>query len=256
MKTILPRFTCLLLATLYSVISHAYDFKFDDICYNILSEENRTVEVTSDSFFQIPYVGNIEIPSEIIHQSNTYTVIAIGEKAFKNCMGLTSIIIPNTITSIGSYAFEECTGLTYIVIPNSIITIGTSAFQDCTTLTAITIGNSITSIGNDAFRGCSNLTSINIPNSVATIGNGAFLGCSNMTSIELGYSVTSIGDYALRDCNSLTKIDVDIRNTVYSSIDGILYSKDTSILFHQQGCFRWMYKVDISGYPYFSYYYR
>ena len=48
-----------------------------------------------------------------------------------------SIIIPATVTSIGDRAFSNCSGLTSITFPVSLITIGQDAFSDCTSLTAI-----------------------------------------------------------------------------------------------------------------------
>jgi len=85
--------------------------------------------------------------------------------------------------SIGGGAFRDCTGLTSITIPNSVTSIGSSAFSYCTGLTSVTIPNSVTSIGNNAFNSCTGLTSVTIPNSVISIGNYAFLGC-----IDVGYS--------------------------------------------------------------------
>jgi hypothetical protein len=61
-------------------------------------------------------------------------VKAIGEKAFKGCTGLTSIIIPNSVDSIGKSAFAGCTGLTSVTIGNSAASIGDYAFSGCTGL--------------------------------------------------------------------------------------------------------------------------
>ena len=89
------------------------------------------------------------------------SVTTIGERAFRNCTGLTSVTIGNSVTSIGDYAFSHCTGLTSVTIPDSVTSIGKYAFYDCTGLTSVTIGNSVTSIGGSAFRDCTGLTEIN-----------------------------------------------------------------------------------------------
>ena len=130
----------------------------------------------------------------------------IGDYAFDNCSGLTSIIIPDSVTSIGTGAFYDCSGLTSITIPDSVTSIGTGAFSGCSGLTSIIIPDSVTSIGVQAFYNCSGLTSITIPDSVTSIGRSAFYNCSGLTSITITDSVTSIGWYAFEDCSSLTSI--------------------------------------------------
>ncbi len=183
--------------------------------------------------------GAITIPSEIDGKS----VTSIGYWAFRDCTGLTSITIPNSVTSVYG-AFGGCTGLTSInvasdnncyssnngvlfnkkkteligypagksqtsyTIPNSVTSIGDGAFYGCTGLTSITIPNSVTSIGEDAFWGCTGLTSITIPNSVTSIGVRAFRGCTGLTSITIPNSVTSIGNWAFKYCSSLTSITI------------------------------------------------
>ena len=134
------------------------------------------------------------------------SVTSIGDVAFYDCSGLTSITIPDSVTSIGDSAFLECTGLTSITIPNSVTSIGAGTFNGCSSLTSITIPDSVTSIGNGAFEDCTGLTSITIPNSVESIGHDAFLGCTGLTSITIPNSVTSIGVRAFRGCTGLTSI--------------------------------------------------
>ena len=87
----------------------------------------------------------------------------ICDGAFKNCNGLTSVTIPNSVTSIGYSAFRGCSSLTSVTIPNSVTSIGDRAFSDCSNLTSVTIPNSVTSIGGWAFADCSGLQSIIIP---------------------------------------------------------------------------------------------
>ena len=96
--------------------------------------------------------GAVVIPSSVTNNGTIYSVTSIGNDAFENCSGLTSVTIPNSVTSIGEWAFWECSGLT-----------------------SVTIGNSVTSIGNRAFYGCNGLTSI-ISNAVVppALGNQVF----------------------------------------------------------------------------------
>ncbi len=119
--------------------------------------------------------------------------------------------IPSTLTGIGDCAFYECKGLTSINIPNSVTSIGNDAFA-LSGLTSITIPNSVTSIGDCAFYECKGLTSVTIPNSVTSIGESAFLGCEALTSITIPDAVKSIGVWAFSDCSGLTDIYVKRTN--------------------------------------------
>ena len=189
-------------------------------------------------------------------------VTAIPSNAFSGCTGLTSITIPDSVTSIGISAFDGCTGLTSVAIGNGVTSISSYAFSGCTGLTSVAIGNGVTSISGYAFSGCSKLqniyitdiaawfnisgldnlmlygsnsksiylnneliTSVTIPEGMTTIPSYAFYNCSSLTSITIPDSVTNIGENALYNCNGLTRIDVSTNNTVYASVDGILYNK-------------------------------
>ncbi len=58
-----------------------------------------------------PVTGALVIPAEIAG----YVVTAIGDEAFYNCTGLTSVTIPSSVTAIGFSAFGACSQLTEVI---------------------------------------------------------------------------------------------------------------------------------------------
>ena len=73
---------------------------------------------------------------------------------------------------------------------------------------------------------------IDIGSTVTNIGSSAFYDCSGLTSVTIPNSVTSIGDYAFNGCTGLTSITVDGDNPNYSSANGLLLSKDGTLLIY------------------------
>jgi len=136
------------------------------------------------------------------------SVSSIGNNAFYSCSGLTSVTIPTSVTSIGNYVFNYCSDLTSFTIPASVTSIGNYAFSNCSSLSSVTIPNSVTSIGGGVFYFCTALTSVVIPSSVTSIGNGAFSNCTGLTSVAIPSSVTSISDNTFGNCTSLTSITI------------------------------------------------
>ena len=183
----------LLAIILLPLVASAHDIEVQNadgvtIYYNYINNGTELEVTFRGSYyysFSDEYQGNVVIPKEVTYMNRT-----------------------RKVTSIGNQAFYECTGLTSVTIPNSVTSIGDNAFNGCSRLTSITIGNSVTSIGDYAFVGCYGLTSVTIPNSVTSIGNYAFWGCSGLTSITIGNSVTSIGNYAFDGCSGLKKVIV------------------------------------------------
>lgn len=103
--------------------------------------------------------------------------------------------------------------------------IGDYAFQNWeSTLTSITIPESVTSIGNYAFQGCMSLTDVTIPENVTNIGDYAFHVCG-LTNVTIPLNVVNIGIEAFGECFYLTDINVNTKNAVYSSVNGVLFDK-------------------------------
>ncbi|PKK95539.1 MAG: hypothetical protein CVV60_00930 [Tenericutes bacterium HGW-Tenericutes-5] len=69
-----------------------------------------------------------------------------------------------------------------------------------------------------------------IPNTIVEIGNGAFLNAYDLQSLTIPASVVTIGNTAFRACYSLEFFSVNEDSSYFSSVDGVLYNEDQSIL--------------------------
>ena len=153
------------------------------------------------------------------------SVTSIGEYAFCECSGLTSMTIPNSVTSIGNDTFRRCSGLTSMTIPNSVTSIGDGAFSRCSGLTSVTIGNSVTSIGNSAFEGCSGLRRlVSLADEPPVCDEGAFEEVDK-TTCKLLVPEESINKYKaagqwkefldISGCNGVDDVSVDTPDALY-----------------------------------------
>ncbi|MBR5982399.1 MAG: leucine-rich repeat protein, partial [Bacteroidales bacterium] len=243
----------------FLLCGYAMAYDFSAVCstgqtlyYNITSnEEPYTVEVVRENesapFYSTYPTGELVIPESVEYNSVTYSVARIGEIAFKGCIGLTEITIPNSVTSIGHGAFAFCSGLTEFTIPESVREIGVGIFNECSSLTTVNFNaTNCTSMSGSVCEGCA-FTTLNIGENVTNIPLGAFLGCSGLETIVvesrnttydsrddcnaiietatntlfvgcnstiIPNSVTGIGDSAFSGCNGLTS--VTIPNSVIS----------------------------------------
>ncbi len=132
------------------------------------------------------YYGELNIPSSILYNGNTYSVYSVGDAAFYENAKITTLSIPNTIVTIGEFAFYYCDKLIgKLIIPNSVTNIGRYAFSYCSGfIDDLIIPNSVITIGTSAFSECNGLDgSLIIGNSITNIGAYAFVGCSGIKAI-------------------------------------------------------------------------
>ncbi len=155
-------------------------------------------------------------------------VTKIGDSAFKDVQGMTSIVIPegvksigvnafignnlisvkmpSTLESIGKSAFAESCSLKEVDMPN-VKTIGDWAFCGCDSLEKIILPDGLEQIGDDAFGWCKNLKEIVIPGSVKVLPN--FPNCESLETVKLCPGVTEIRDNAFsRKCENLENIEI------------------------------------------------
>ena len=188
-------------------------------------------------------------------------VQTISYEVFNDCSSLPTITLPASVEKIETDVFNGCERLLSINIdpknkystsdngvlfsknqtvlirfpqarrgsydvPEGVTRIADGAFSDCTLISNVTLPSTLIYIGENAFLKCTSLIGINIPDNVTEIGDFAFYNCTKLPSIDIPASVTAIGYSAFIFCDGLSEINVDNSNKDFTSIDGVLYSKD------------------------------
>ena len=212
MKRFLLILVCLLSAM--GVSAQSVEFEKDNFGFVVLSQEDKTCEVT----YSRSQEADMVIPGKVEYKGVEYSVTSIRDRAFAGCSRLETVVLPNSVTQMGDGVFDNCDNLTQPVyndhifarlptsfegsfaIPEGIETIAGGACWRCVGLTSVTIPNSVTSIRVAAFEACSGLTSANIPSSVTTLERWAFYGCHSLTSIVIPNTITSIEESTFDDC--------------------------------------------------------
>lgn len=134
-------------------------------CANLKTVDLGSVKSISFNVFKdCPKLQNITIPKTltkgpILGNDGVFTgttnltsvtfengLTEIPDSILKQCSGIKSVNIPNTVLKINSYAFLG-TSIEEIVIPNSVKNIEYSAFKDCKKLNKVTILDNCTNIG-------------------------------------------------------------------------------------------------------------
>lgn len=138
-------------------------------------------------------------------------------------------VLPGVLT-IGPWAFTSNDSLTSITIGNNVTTIDDFAFHRSISLVDVSIGSSVEVIGSYAFSNCDNLEEIHLHEGLITIEDNAFYMCPKIVSMAIPSSVSFIGHKVFNYCKSMTSILVSDQNAYYTSIDGVLYSKNLQVL--------------------------
>ncbi len=172
-------------------------------------------------------------------------LISVGDYAFYECSGITSLVLGDDLTNIGANAFTG-TSLVTVEIPFSLQAVGSGAFSGIPTLTSITsqssvyecvdgvlmsksdydyrlitfpagkepedgkytIPSSVKSIEGWAFRGVQNLKSVVVPSSITTLGSNAFAEATSIESVTLPSNLTIIDYSAFYNATNLKSIEL------------------------------------------------
>ncbi len=176
--------------------------EFEDEIFSLIMLPTTITKIEKYAFKNCISLTSIIIP-------NNVNFIGIG--AFQNCCSLGTINIPSSISKIESYTFDCCKSLSSIIIPANIVKIGIGAFFQCTALISVTfLSRTIPAIEPQTFSNCYSLKLIDIPDSVSYIGPMAFYSCSSLKHVILHQGITKICRSAFANCLSLESIDIPI----------------------------------------------
>lgn len=184
-----------------------------------------------------------EIGSTAFSKNNnlkTVTVAAnsqlesIGTYAFSDNSNLESFTFEGStaLKTIRGNAFSNDTKLASFDVPANVETINRAAFDGTSTMKHVTFQApaKIKTIGEAAFQNANALENIDLPEGLLEIKKDAFNKCTSLTEIGIPSTVTTIDPTGFQQAEKLERFDVNKNNTVYSSVDGFLLSKDKKTL--------------------------
>lgn len=212
---------------------------------------NKAVKVTlPESLDSIYYdafasckITEITLPSKLKY---------IGDYAFRST-NIGEIVIPASVKYVGGSAFFTCGSLRSVVFDGAPEECGKSVFYHCPTLTSVTLPDGMTEIPDKMFMSCDKLSSISLPSGLEIIGEGVFYGCTSLQNVDFPSTLQEIGEEAFYNCAGITSVNLpasledlegsafaktsiesitlDSSNKNFKLVDGVLYSKDGSILY-------------------------
>ena len=205
------------------ITSAAVKAKIGELYYTLF--DNKTATVSYERWRDVTnyseLIGDIVIPPKVTYNNISYSVQAIGEYAFYGCQGITSISIPRALHTIREGAFSFCCNFkAFHLDANNPFFSSIDGVLFNKSKTRIIIYPS-------GKRGA-----YAIPSSVKYIGKKAFCGngCTGLTNLTIPSSVIVIEESALNFPKNFISIHVASNNPNYSSLDGVLFNKDKTIL--------------------------
>lgn len=218
---------------------------------NVLDIQNLyfadSISVIEESAFDGAQLKTLDLPQSLVK---------IGKRAFYYNF-ISDLVMPPNLEEIGESAFtstfdtkletldlSRCSKLKKIgsqaflyhnfrelIIPDSVLEIDEYAFyQSKSTLNSLLFGEhaQIKVIGDYAFAGAQ-LSTFNLPESVEVLGDYAISSLNGIKSVKIGSKLREFGEAAITGIQ-LEEFVVDTSNNNFTSLEGVLYSRDMRVL--------------------------
>lgn len=209
------------------------------------------------------FYANIRLRSVVIPEG----VQHLSREAFNDCVALETVQLPESLTAIGGYAFSHCRNLQSVRIPAQVQHIRFNPFTNCTSIKTFDLadGNRWYHLDGDAlvetatnhliaFPAGTERTEFAVPDSITSLRLAAFMGCEQLETVVLPEGLTEMESYVFEDsglknvnipstltvmednpfgnCRSLEQVNVSEQNTLFSSVDGVLFDHEKSRLIY------------------------
>lgn len=230
------------------------DYAFHEMRMSAITIPSTVTEIGEQAFMYCKWLESIDLPS---------SVTTLKRNAFFGCQRLVSVQLPSQLQVVPSCCFASCTSLQTITIPASVNAISSDAFKSCNALSSFVVeaGNTVYCSYDDVLYTAdstqivafpqgktgshttpmplvhlpaqsidgANIDTLYLPG-VQTIDARAIAGCGALKAVFLSETVENIVRNAFSQNSGLVAIHVAEQNAHYLSLEGVLYSKDTTVL--------------------------
>ena len=141
---------------------------------------------------------------------------------------ITDLDLGNAIIVSGGEPYYKTSYSEYLTENN---VVGSNMFSKAKSLISLVLPSTIQKIESYSIQDCENLATISVPELCKEVESSAIYNCKNLSSIHIGKSLEKFESMNGNLCPILKTITVDASNANFASTDGVLYSKDMSVLY-------------------------
>ena len=151
------------------------------------------------------------------------------------CRDMKYFRMPVSTRVVGDQALASCEGLEEIILPEGLDSIGLAPFINCDKVEELTVPDNVTKISHASFQRMGGLKRITLGAGIKFIDTSSFVNDDMLECITLGKNLTEFDALTFYTLPSLLRIEVHEDNPGYTSIDGVLFTKDKTTLFYHPG---------------------